>query len=244
MIMYDVYGKIVTEISDATLVAGRANTQKFAEPFIIQDIIAKLELNSTDHVLEIGCAMGTLLFPLSFVVNKMYGIDHPNIVGKLKEIPSQNQCEFHGGNWLTDTFDLPSNINKIIIYSVLQYMRSFEELMVFTNKALNSIPSGGKILIGDIPNSDRRRFFNASPRGKQFHEAWEKTRHESKTDEEKRRDEIFKDNKVEGLIDFNDDLIFEFMRTLRKEGHEVYLLPQPNHLPFGNTREDILIIKY
>ncbi|MNY73457.1 hypothetical protein D3C86_2122520 [compost metagenome] len=44
-------------------------------------------------------------------------------------------------------------------------------------------------------------------------------------------------------FEFSDKMIFDLMLHFRNAGHEVYLLPQAKHLPFGFTREDILIIK-
>ena len=42
-------------------------------------------------------------------------------------------------------------------------------------------------------------------------------------------------------LKINDEFILEIVTYLRKRGNNVYWLKQPSDLPFGHTREDLLI---
>jgi len=76
-ITYENYGNLASRLSNATLIAGRYGSQKEAERRIVADVYQKLNLEPDDSLLEIGCNVGNLLVPLSFVVNRCSGIDHP-----------------------------------------------------------------------------------------------------------------------------------------------------------------------
>lgn len=244
MSSYEFYGKVSQSINDSTLVSGRCNIQKYAEPLIIQDVISKLEIGREDRVLEIGCGLGTILLPLAFIAKKVYGIDHPDIISRLKQQPINANCCLIAGNWLKDEFSI-ADISKIIIYSVLHYMNSAEEAFQFIEKALSYLPSGGRVLIGDIPNEDKKRRFNVSEKGILFNQEWEKQKSKFITSDERAINEIalLYKSEMESEIKPSDEMVFSIMRHFRELGHETYLLPQLGCLPFGNTREDILIIK-
>ena len=42
-------------------------------------------------------------------------------------------------------------------------------------------------------------------------------------------------------IDFNDKLILDILRFFRESGFNSYLIEQKHNLPFGNSREDIIV---
>jgi SAM-dependent methyltransferase len=242
MSIYEAYGEVSRKIDDNTLVAWRASIQKSTEPLILRDIIDKLELKAEDCVLDIGCGLGTLLLPLSFVVKKIYGIDHPDIITRLEKMPQNNNCCLFAGNWLKDDFVLP-DVSKIVIYSVIHYMASVEEAIGFIEKALSCLPAGGRLLLGDIPNDDKKERFSKTDFGVNFNKEWQQQRALYKNSEEEKRDQLVKEHQLNNLIHISDETIFLLMGHIRRLGHEAYLLPQKPFLPFGNTREDILIIK-
>jgi cyclopropane fatty-acyl-phospholipid synthase-like methyltransferase len=254
--MYQLFGKMAKSIADSSLVVGRTTLQKFSEPYMIRDIVDKLELTAQDQVLEVGCGTGILLFPLSVIADKVYGIDHPDLIARLKASPYPNNCHLLAGNWLEEDFELPM-LTKIVINSVIHHTNSYEQAITFIEKAFQYIPLGGKILVGDIPNTDKKNRFMNSAYGKQFYQRWSQQREAFKTEEEIQRDaflnqEIRKaettnhgfdaDNQVV-YFEFTDEMIADAMKHFRKLGHECYVLPQKYYLPFGHTREDLLLVK-
>ena len=52
---------------------------------------------------------------------------------------------------------------------------------------------------------------------------------------------FFKD--IECVASFGDDEILDFAKRYRSRGFHAYILPQPPGLPFGHTREDLLIVR-
>lgn len=244
---YELYGKLSREVNDTTLATCRSNLQKISQQYIVPDIITKLDLTSEDTVLEIGCGLGTILLPLSLVIREIHGIDHPDIVHKLKDRIFSNNCSVHQGNWLSDDFKLPKTITKILIYSVIHYIDTQENVFKFIDKALEILPPAGKMLLGDLPNSDKRERFACTEFGKQFNQQWTKQREIYLDSEEQARDNILVKCNVgkmaEDVVKINDEFIALLTKRYRKMGHEVYLLPQKSYLPFGYTREDLLIVK-
>jgi hypothetical protein len=44
-------------------------------------------------------------------------------------------------------------------------------------------------------------------------------------------------------VQFDDTFMLEIIKQTRASGYHSYILSQPGNLPFGYTREDILVIK-
>jgi hypothetical protein len=120
-------------------------------------------------------------------------------------------------------------IDFILCYSVLFYVFANDNIYQFIHEAVDLLKSGGRMLVGDIPNFDKRNRFLQSEEGKTFLKNQKKikgsTAHENLNQK------------------MDDTVIFSLMMRLRKFGCETYLLPQNPDLPMANRREDILIVK-
>ncbi len=145
------------------------------------------------------------------------------------------------GNFLDLALD--ERFDKIIIYSVLHYLADENEVFEFILKAIALLKSGGKLLLGDLPNCSKDARFLQSAQGKEYQVQWEK-----------RRKEMRKNNKMEAIgdalvgkpldseyVQFDDRLVLAILSKARELGCEAYVLPQSPQLPFGHVREDILI---
>ena len=100
-IAFENFGHAAQNLDDFTLIASRYKLQKGLERNIVRDLIQKLNLKSTDSVLDIGCNVGNLLIPISFFVRSVAGIDHPKCIEKLKQrFPLQENIRFFSGNFL------------------------------------------------------------------------------------------------------------------------------------------------
>lgn len=240
---YEIYNNIALNVQDTTLMNGRYLNQKHAEPLIVRDIINKLALNKDDCVLDIGCGSGMITFAIANIVRKVYGIDTPSAVKKLcGAIGGDSNCEFFSGDYLENEFTHvgEEKITKILAYSVIHYLRSYNEAIQFVDKALQLLSRDGKILIGDLPNVSKKKRFLNTEYGQKFDAAF-KENYQERKQEESERDEFWKDSAPTVMID--DEFIYRLMKYYRDLGHEVYLLPQEYYLPFGYTREDLLIVK-
>lgn len=230
-ITFENYARRAEAGLSSTVIAGRYNTQVDAEKRIVPDVAAKLALGPEDTLLEIGCGVGNLLIPLSFLAGEAAGIDHPKVLDTMSSRVGGSQLNLIEGNFLD--LDLDQIFSKILIYSVLHCLANAEEAIRFVHKALDHLEPGGSLLVGDIPNTDRKRRFQQSETGKAFEMEWAKrSGQESGTKVDLEDDpDVFSPD---------DAFVLELLRQVRKRGYNAYALPQPLDLPFGHTREDIL----
>jgi len=231
-ISFENYGKLVNECIDPTIISGRYLSQREQERNILVDIINKLKINSHDTCLDIGCSVGNILIPLSFLVKFITGIDHPNCIEALKKRINSDNINLIEGNFIDIDEEEIGKFDKILIYSVLHYLSDEQEVMFFIKKSLSLVNPGGKLLLGDLPNVSRKKRFINSEFGKEFDKNWKIQNIDQSSGH------FTKDHKN---IIFNDALILSIISKIRDMGHHAYILPQPSFLPCGYTREDILI---
>ena len=172
--------------------------------------------------------------PIIIFCKKITGIDHSSVIDKLtSRLSDLNNVELIKGNFLN--LKIKKIYNKIIVYSVLHYLENENEVLKFIYKATSLLAPGGKILFGDIPNISKKIRFQSSSYGKEFIKEWERKQAESKN-----INHLPNDDKI---IEFDDDFILRILKKLRDDNYQAYVLPQPPELPFGYSREDILLEK-
>ena len=235
-ISFENYGKgakISNSSTNTTVLAGRYATQEESERYILLDVVEKLEISPYDSVLDIGTGPGSIAIPLSFLCKKMTVIDHLDVLDGLRKRCSGIQnLHFQSGNFLDMETD--ERFNKIIVYSVLHYLTDNREVIKFIEKAISILHKGGVILFGDLPNISKKARFLESEFGKKFVKKWNKIPHSS-IDEK-----VFEND--ERTPTFDDAMILSMVEKIRSSGYHAYVLPQSQNLPFGYTREDILVV--
>jgi hypothetical protein len=123
-------------------------------------------------------------------------------------------------------------LNVILCYSVLHYVFVDVPFFQFLDSSLSLLAPGGQFLIGDIPNTSKRKRFFASETGVRFHRQFMKTSEAP----------VVEFNRIEtGLID--DAVIMSILQRARAAGFDAYVVPQNSALPMANRREDILILR-
>lgn len=235
---FENYGTRASLGLSPTETAGRHEMQIYAERRILADILGKLKPEPSNSLLEIGCGPGSLLIPLSFAVDRAVGIDHPDVIGKLNNRHSSPNIETIGGNFLD--LEISEKFDRILIYSVLHCLKDSGEVFAFVSKAAALLGDHGRILIGDLPNLSLKQRAQSTPAGIEAEARW---RLESATDANRFKDQIAPELKPDTeLVQFDDQMLCELMVSLRSNSLEAYLLPQPELLPFGRTREDLLAV--
>jgi ubiquinone/menaquinone biosynthesis C-methylase UbiE len=235
---FEAYGQVALDAEETTIIAGRRLFHKKLEKKIAEEIRRKLELSKTDTLLEIGCGPGNLLDHLQNHVGSAVGIDHPNILRRAREkLGACPNIELYPGNWFD--ISIERTFDKILIYSVIHCLQSFNDLIYFLEKAIAVLRQGGRMLIGDIPNTNKMERFRQSNVfeiiEKEYREKASKSKQYGKIIEN-----IFK--KVDqNTLKIDDELILKLVAKFRQQGLDAYLLNQDLKLPFGYTREDILI---
>jgi trans-aconitate methyltransferase len=234
---FENYAKLAADRQTGnTEVGGRYAFQASSERRIIRDVADKLSLDSDDSLLEIGCGPGNLLMPLSYIVASTTGIDNPAALARLAaRCGSPMHISTIAGDFLS--IDLPqTRFSKILVYSVLQYVDGKSSAMRFLQRALSLLQPGGKLLVGDLPNVDRKHRFAQTKDGAEMSHEWGALVADAGPHP------ISSLPTDDRLLLVNDDLLLEFLKCGREQGFESYLMPQPAGLPFGHTREDLLFV--
>lgn len=218
-----------------TEMAGRYLSQVDSEKEILVDVIQKLNITPSDRLLEIGCGPGQILIPLSFLVCEAMGVDHPEVCSVFEKRFRSSNLTLVSGNFmdvnLTDKY-----FDKILCYSVVSTLPA-AELENFVVKAMSLIKPGGKMLIGDIANIDKKSRFLNSETGKAFEKEWRERELPSTNLD------LTKYLIDENLLVPTDEIVLSLVRLVRQMGFHCYVLPQPETLPWGNSREDLLIVR-
>ena len=98
--------------------------------------------------------------------------------------------------------------------------------------ALAMLAPGGRLLLGDIPNSSMRRRFLSSAAGAAFHRKY------TGKDEDPQIAQFPAEQKT-----MDDSVIFGMLARARAAGFDAYVLPQSPNLPMANRREDLLFAR-
>jgi hypothetical protein len=104
--------------------------------------------------------------------------------------------------------------------------------MIFLDRCLELLKSGGMLLIGDIPNISMRNRMLSSEYGRIFHKEYMNS-------------DLNPDVKFfENYDEIDDSIIIAMVLRARNLGYQGYILPQSKGLAFENRREDLLFVKY
>lgn len=229
------YGLRAQQPVSFTEMSGRYEGQALAERRILMDVMEKLDIGPDDRLLDIGCGTGLLLLPLSFIVERAVGLDHVDVVEVVKGRARSETLELIGGNFLDADLDGQS-FSKILAYGVAQYLESETELHEFVSKALRHLLPGGRLLIGDMPNVDKKARFLQSQSGSDFEKEW------NQSGLAMTRVDHTRMLPADTIVDFTDEVVARLLLHARAAGVDAYVVPQPPELPFGRTREDLLVI--
>jgi 2-polyprenyl-3-methyl-5-hydroxy-6-metoxy-1,4-benzoquinol methylase len=241
---FENFGLAAERTDNSTLAASRYLHQAAQEKLIVPDILAKLGITPADDCLDIGCGTGNILIPVSFHCRRITGNDNAKCLKVLaKRVAGLNNIGFLPGNFLDvkteDRFD------KIIIYSVIQYLADEAELFSFIDKAVSLLNTGGKILIGDIPNKSKADRYYATEQGKAWLAEFQRQRAAAQSRQEKECivDFLQDAEKDNNYVAIDDALALAVLQRTRARGCNSYLVSQPESLPFGGSRDDIVIEK-
>jgi len=207
------------------------------EPAIFADICAKLTRLSSKrglNVLDIGPGCSDLPHMLIDLCRKqghrLYLIDSPEM---LAQLPDADFIEKRPGLFPRDreiVADLLHRIDIINCYSVLHYVFVDANPFDLIDLSVMLLADGGELLIGDIPNSSKRRRFFASETGIAFHKAFANTTSPPA---------VHFNEPQPRTID--DAVVLSLVARARMAGADAYIVPQGPDLPMSNRREDILI---
>lgn len=218
-----------------TELAGRYPSQVEAEKQILVDVLKKLEIGPDNRLLEIGCGPGQILIPLSFLVSEATGVDHPKVCSVFSARFQSSNLVLIPGNFMDIDFG-ESTYDRILCYSVLSTLPA-AEVGNFVEKAVSLLEPGGKMLVSDLANVDTKLRFTQSNSGKAFEKSWN-----SKNLSGSRINPKVLNHDAERVV-VTDKVVLNIAKAVREMGCHSYIMPQPQNLPWGHTREDLLVIK-
>lgn len=232
------YGDKASDLESTINVSGRYSFQERAAKLILMDVVRKLSLDSSDSLLDIGCNVGDITIPISFICKKVTGIDGEKVIERTRSRTKEiKNIDYLVGEFLS--LCIPEQYECVLAYSVLHYVPTFEKQVEFVMKMASCLKPGGRALIGDIPNVSLKARFSASNEGKIVDEHYKENMNNLTAEDQY----LLNSEQMSGKT-LNDEDIMRIMLELRTAGYEAYLLPQRHDLPFGCTREDILIRRW
>jgi hypothetical protein len=154
----------------------------------------------------------------------------------LEHLPNESQTRKIAGCFprdmtaLIEEFD--GRVDAILTYSVLHYVFVESSMLDFVDACLTLLAPGGQLLIGDVPNTSKRKRFFASGAGVRCHQKF------TGTDEVP---SVLFNSPERSRID--DAVVLSIVSRARASGFDAYVVPQAAELPMSNRREDILIAR-
>lgn len=209
------------------------------EPIIIEDLLSKLKnLGKTKQiVLDIGSGCGELTHAL---IKYCADHEHSLVLIDSKEVLDQlpngknilKLCGYFPTELESELAKYMGRVNCIISYSVLHYVFAEGNLFYFLDHSLALLAEQGELLIGDIPNSSKRKRFFSSQSGVKYHRNFTKS---------ETLPEVSFNTLEPKQID--DSVLLSLMMRARQGGFDAYILPQDFRLSMSNRREDLLFIR-
>ena len=210
------------------------------EELIFQDILRKLPNLQIpgQTVMDVGPGCSDLaLMEIAWAREKghrLIFVDSQEMLDLLPDVPFLRKVSCYYPTGCPELlYEMKGQVDVMIVYSVFHYIFADGKMFEFLDKSLALLAAGGEMLIGDIPNISKRKRFFSSEAGIQFHKAFMQT------------DEppvvafsVLEDGKID------DSVIMALIMRARSFGFEGYWLPQPEHLPMANRREDVVIKRF
>lgn len=201
---------------------------------ILRDMVDKMPaLNEEGKtIVDIGCGCGELTLLLMAHCaqrrQKLFLVDSAEVLSQIS--PAANVIMISGRFPQESLAKLPSaGCDVAIAYSMLHYVFADGCVFSFVDAALSLLHSGGRLLLGDIPNISKRKRFFSSATGQEFHRQFT-----GKDESPSVEHNILEANNID------DAVIFGMLWRARSAGFDSYIVPQANDLPMMNRREDLL----
>ncbi len=130
---------------------------------ILATITQRLELESADVVLDLGCGNGLLTSQVADRVKRVIGVDiSETLIETARSINARYNCDYHVGD-LAVLGELPmKKVNKAFSYEVFQHL-SEDEVYGLLRGLLGQFRSGLVLFAGSLPERSKLRAFYNTP---------------------------------------------------------------------------------
>lgn len=131
---------------------------------LLKAVIIKLDLNTNDVFLDVGCGAGATLYPISNICKNVAGVDYAcSLIEVAKKYVPQGKL------YCCEASELPFDDNvfdKTLILSVFQYFPSLTYAKVVIDELVRCTREKGRIFICDIPDIVKKITYEKIKKGK------------------------------------------------------------------------------
>ncbi|HEY2345024.1 MAG TPA: methyltransferase [Xanthomonadaceae bacterium] len=244
------YSNLAASPQSATVRAGRHEGDAEVESAVWQDMLAKLAVTEGQAILDVGVGGGFIASQWAALAVQLdlalTFIDFDEVLARLEdEMQSSHsvalpRIRFMGGTFpfsFDPEFLAQEQFDRIALYSVIHYT---DRPRMVVDAAARMLRPGGRLLIGDIPNLDKKGRFLATEGGRRFDAAYRNVSPDSLPRYPGYRD-FTKQALAAGAPPLDDDFVLDLVVSYRRKGFQAYIVEQPDNLPFSRTREDVLL---
>lgn len=206
------------------------------EEAIFADIVAKLPALSAIEGVVVDIGPGCSELPrmlIDLCQQRRHTLVLVDSDEMLAQLPEGDAVRVAGR--FPDDAPLDAYVGKadaVLVYSVLHHVFAEANLWAFIDRSLELLRSGGRLLLGDIPNVSKRKRFFSSAAGVAHHQQFTGTASIPAV-----TFNMLEPRKVD------DAVVLGIVTRARLAGFDAYVVPQPETLPMANRREDVLIEK-
>jgi len=234
------YEKISKKSRNSLVTSGRyAFSRLNYKKLLACDIGRKLSLNAGDLVLDLGCNIGIYHPYLHQSVKKILGVDG------VKEVVDKSSEKYESLGFQYQCFDiletwpeLPDKCNKIIVYSVVHFFDSLDDIERLLLQIDKNCDDSYTILLGEVRTKEKYEVFLDKQSKKKYLSF---------------RDLMFKVKKTINSLYLKNTTLPALKPTVYKSkdllelgfnmGLEVQEFDQDSYHPFYNTCSDFIFIK-
>jgi SAM-dependent methyltransferase len=142
---------------------GRSRLEVVGYLHTVAEIAQTLQLAPTDEVLDVGCGTGLLTLSIAPFVAQVYAVDisqgmvqraRLNLAGISNVVISKGS--------ITGTLRPDMSVDKVLAYSVLQYLASEDDIAAAMAEVRRVLRPGGRAMLAANPDPRRRRAYDVA----------------------------------------------------------------------------------
>ncbi len=156
-ILWDSFWDEKSQLPTDFQATGRGSMDIIGFLYTVREIKNILDLKETDAVLDIGCGTGLISLALSPWVKEIHGLDiSPKMTERAKKNCSEAANISFGVGKITDLEIPPKTFNKVLAYSVLQYLGNEDEVLKAFQSLAKVLPENGIALYAANPDINKK----------------------------------------------------------------------------------------
>ena len=159
------------------------------------------------------------------------------MIARARERGGDGRIRFHGGFFPEVVVAGP--FDRVLVYGVIHILPDWPTLERFVDAAAALVAPHGRLLIGDVPNADRKRRFLDSDAGRRFDAEWKRSM--AAAGQPAGPDPFSAFAGAPAVSSLDDRSVAGLLDRYRARGFRAQVLAQHPDLPFGHTREDLLL---